>query len=467
MDGAVGTIRNSTSGCDAILCPPRTWNAFGKASELDPCIPCDVGSTQDIWDFWYGRVSCGDITPSHEKEILDKLFIATGGRYWTAKHDNWLRPGVPICQREGVECIDPAANDGVLELRLNRFGLRGTVPNDIWDLPHARQLAFTDNEIDIRFDGIENAEALKVLKLSKCKLRGIEGIQNVPGRLMELHLARNQFNGTVPSEIFLLSQVSQLYLAGNNFDGMIPTDFTSLEKLSVLDLSDNHFIGPISPAFAVLKELKSFELQLNELSGSVPETLQALQKLQYLDISQQGGAGLGGPVPVFDRCPELVHLDLSHNGFSGPLPGNMLASSDPGAEIFIDLASNRLEGDIPEEWERFQALTVELGGNRLTALPAKLCDMNEWQKGLVGLMQTCDTILCPPGTAAPSGRQAGAMDSCLPCSAGETSAPFYGSNACLDPRFVREKQILIDFYEATNGTNWLVQTGWLSDTPFW
>ena len=465
MYGALDAVQRTTSGCEAILCPPLTWNPFGKATGTDPCIKCDTDPslTSSIWASWYGRVSCGDITPTREKEILDKLFVVTGGRYWTIPHNNWLRPGIPICQREGVECMHSNSNSGVLELRMNRFGMRGTIPTDIWELSNARLISFTNNEIDISFEGIEKATALKVLKLSMCHIRSLEGIENVPDRLVELHLAKNQFNRTVPQEIFSLQQVSSLFLSGNNFEGTIPTLFATLSGLRLLDLSDNRFTGPIPSELGFLHSLQSLELHLNGLSGTVPIELQVLHSLEYFDVSQQDGTKLEGVLPVFERCPSLVYLDLSQNSFSGPLPSNMLAVANPSSEIFLNLAKNRLEGDIPSEWGRFEALTVELAGNRLTGLPDSLCDLNEWQKGLVGLMKTCNVILCPPGTAAPSGRQTGAMDSCTPCVAGETSAPFFGATVCLDSRLVQEKQVLSDFYESTNGTNWLIQTDWLSD----
>jgi hypothetical protein len=346
---------------------------------------------------------------------------------------------------------------------MNRFGLRGTIPSEIWELSHARQLAFTNNEVAVSFEGIEKATALKVLKLSMCHIRSLEGIENVSSGLSELHLAKNQFNGTVPEQIFSLKQVSNIFLSGNNFGGKIPTELSTLTGLRQLDLSDNRFTGSLPSELGLLQGLLSLELQLNELYGTVPADLQVLQNLQHLDISQQVGAKLEGALPLFERCPALVHLDMSQNSFSGPLPSNVLAVVNPSSEIFLNLAKNRLEGNIPSEWGRFEALTVELAGNRLTGLPVSLCSLNEWQKGLVGLLRTCDVILCPPGTAAASGRQTVAFDSCTPCPAGVTSAPFFGATACLDPRLVHEKQVLSNFYEGANGTNWLIQTDWLSD----
>ena len=390
------------------------------------------------------------------------LFSATGGPYWTAEHSNWLRPGVPICQREGVECDNAHANEGVLELRMNRFGLQGTVPSEIWELTHARQIAFTTNDVAVSFEGIEKALALHTLKLSSCHIRSLKGIGNASDKLSELHLADNQFSGTIPEDVFQLTQVQWIYLNNNHFSGTIPTDLSRLRSATKIELFDNNFEGPLPSELGLLTDLVELQVQLNELSGTIPRELLALQKLETLDISQQGGQKFGGLLPAFDKNPALTYIDASGNAFWGELPANLLVQVDSSKEISVNLASNRFEGAVPTEWSRFSALNIELGGNMLTALPESLCQKNEWQKGQVGLFSTCDAILCPPGTQAPTGRKDQATEKCNPCAAGEPSAPFYGTLECLDPRMVQEKRVLSDFYENTNGTNWLIQTNWLA-----
>ncbi len=465
MQGEVGKITNTTDQCNAILCRPSYWNEFGKESEGAPCIACDSDSTSqnNEWAFWFGRVSCGDITPSREKEILDNFFSATGGRYWKVPHENWLRPGVPICQREGVACGNANANSGVLELRMNGFGLRGTIPSEIWELTDARQLALTKNEVDISFEGIEKATSLVVLKLSSCHLRTLAGLGNVSNKLRELHLAENQFDGTIPDDIFQLDQVQLLFLNGNHFSGRIPSQLAKLTSLTKLELFDNRFTGPLPSELGLLTDLTTLEMNFNGLSGAIPTELYSLQKLVRLDISKQSGRKFEGDFPSFDKNPSLTYIDASENRFSGTLPANLLALIDSKQEITVNFRGNRFEGAVPSQWSRFEALNIDLAGNRLTDLPENLCLLNGWQKGLVGLFNTCDAILCPPGTQSPTGRQTEATEVCTPCNAGETSAPYYGTLECLDPRLVSEKRILYNFYDNTNGTNWLVQTNWLSD----
>jgi hypothetical protein len=457
MQGEVGQLEEE-SRCNAILCPPSTWNEFGKETDDGACSPCDENKGL------YGQVKCGDLEQNREKEILDKLFSMTGGRYWNHTHDNWLRPGVPICQREGVSCFQPDANEGVQELRMNGFGLRGTIPNDIWELSHARQLAFTKNPIDVSFEGIEQATALIVLKLSKCHLRTLKGLANAPG-VRELHVAENQFDGTIPEDIFELGQISKIFLNNNHFSGRIPTEIAKMTGLTQLFLWNNRLTGPIPSEIGLLTKLDTLSVSQNELSGAIPIEIQFLQNLAKLEIAQQRGNQFEGPLPAFNQNPALITIDASENAFSGWLPTTFLSLVDIDEEITIDLSKNRFEGAFPTEWSRFESLSIDLSDNLLTILPESLCNNNGWNKGLVGLLGTCDAILCPPGSHLSSGRQTDAKEPCLDCPGGQDSAPYYGTRECLDPRVIAEREVLIKFYQASNGTNWLIQTNWLSNNP--
>lgn len=465
MEGNVGALEDD-SKCNGILCPPGTWNDFGKATTAAPCTVCNqqpLNLTPD-WEKWYGRMSCGDVSITREKEILDKLFSSTGGRYWTAPHENWVKPGAPLCQREGVFC---ASNGEILELRMNQFGLRGTIPSEIWELSNARQLAFTKNEVDISFDGIEKAAGLKVLKLSKCHLRTLEGIGKASNKLGELHLAENQFNGTVPEDIFELGSVNELFINNNHFEGRIPSDFVRMTGLRRLELFDNQFSGQLPTEVGLLTSLTALDIQQNQLTGVLPTELQLMTSLVEINLSAQAGSGFEGQFPTFETSLALASISAAGNSFSGILSPNFLSIMDPNSEIVLDLSDNDIAGPIPEEWDRFQSLVVDLSGNRITGIPDVLCSKTEWNNGRVGLFGTCDAILCPLGSFANTGRQIEVAQPCTQCPGDATeqilSAPYYGTKECLELRLVEERQRLVSFYENTNGTSWLLQTNWLSD----
>jgi hypothetical protein len=460
MDGEVGRL-DEGSRCNAILCPPGTSSSFGKETAESTCTEC--AENTDL----YGQVGCGETDGEQfwEKAILDKFFSMTGGRYWNRAHANWLKPGVPICQREGVGCFNPDDNFGVRELDMNAFGLRGTVPNDIWKLTDARLFSFTDNPVDVTFDGIEQATSLIVLKLSNCHLRTLDGLGNVSKKLLELHLARNQFNGTIPDDIFELDQLKEIYLNNNHFGGRIPTNIGKMIGLTELEIWNNRLTGVLPSEIGLLTNLATLSVSQNELSGAIPVEIQSLAQLAKLELAQQRGSKFDGPLPAFDQNPALVSIDASQNGFSGWLPPTFLAQVDGDEKVTVNLSQNLFEGPLPEAWSKFENLSIDLSGNMLTGLPETLCASNGWNNGLVGLLATCDAILCPPGTYSLDGRQIQATETCSPCSGGKDSAPYFGARECMDPRISGENQILTDFYGETNGDSWLVQRNWLSNNP--
>jgi hypothetical protein len=456
MDGEVGQLAEE-SKCNAILCPPLTWNENGKEISASSCKECAENESL------FGQTTCGQSQSSREREILDKLYSMTGGRYWTHAHDNWLRPGLPICQREGINCASDDSDEGVREILMNGFGMRGTIPTEIWELPIARELAFTNNAVDVSFHGIENATALRTLKLSQCHLRTLYGLGNATTSLSELHIAANQFNGTIPEELFDLDHLHQIFLNNNHFSGKIPSGIKAMTGLTVLKLSNNKLTGPMPSDLGLLTNLQQLDVKQNELSGAIPLELQTHQQLKTFHLSNQHGKKFQGAFPSFEGSPLLTTIDASQNAFSGWLPSNFLSEVDPSETLKVDLSLNLFEGPVPEAWSKFQALEIDLSGNLLTALPETLCSNVGWNDGMVGILSSCNAILCPKGSAQPAGRQTDAEHPCQECPSGVESAPYLGSRECIDPEIVAQTEILRSFYMATNGTNWLSQTNWLSN----
>jgi Leucine-rich repeat (LRR) protein len=455
---------SSSAGCNAILCPPGTWSSHGKASTTLglACQPCGN-------NVYYGETVCeetGHVGKSDEMRILDELFIATGGRYWNLTHTNWTKSGIPICYREGVVCAEPSAdfNSGVSELRLTSFGLRGTIPTSIYQLPQVKRLAFSWNPgVEISFVGIGQAPQLEVLQLSGTKIGSLAGIESASHILYELHLAKAGLEGIFPTELLQVETLRSIYLSDNRLTGKIPSSISGMLALDVLKLDGNLLSGPIPGEVGLLSNLVTLDLHGNRLSGLIPPELGKLQFLEHLNLSSQEGDGkLTGPLYTFNTNPVLQNIDLSNNKFAGLLPSNFLSAVDPSTPIVVNLSFNKLAGSIPAAFDVFTNLDIKLAGNMITAVPGVLCDNTNWMGG--GMPNSCDFILCPPHKVAPQG-YATSTETCQDCSV-SSSARFFGSTVCDTPPSQDERQVLTDFYHAMNGDNWLYRTNWLSDlTP--
>lgn len=184
-DGMVGkVIDEGTSGCDAILCPKGTYNAYGRA------ITGSKGACEDCTSGRYaGAVGCEDgvvddsgnivdtETLTMEQEILKKLFRESGGSQWK-RGQGW--PDGPICDFEGVVCKEGGVNEGVEELDLANFDMIGTIPTDIYKLPDLKKVDFSMNAIDLSFEGIYQAKKLEEIIMQDADLTSLDGISSAP-----------------------------------------------------------------------------------------------------------------------------------------------------------------------------------------------------------------------------------------------------------------------------------------------
>ena len=214
-DGEVGkVIDQGGSGCDAIMCPKGTYNALGRATvgEVGNCTVCDSAA-------FAGSTSCPEVTDDNgdarQKEILDKLYIATAGDQWSEEVVHWTDSDV--CNYEGVSCSD----DGdVTEINVTNFGLKGEIPADIWELPSLKRVDFSGNVVDLSFVGIENATKLEAFIMSDADLKDLTGIEMAPSSLTQLEIQRNSFTlKDLPHQLFSLVSLKSLLIGFNGFTG--------------------------------------------------------------------------------------------------------------------------------------------------------------------------------------------------------------------------------------------------------
>jgi hypothetical protein len=131
--------------------------------------------------------------------------------------------------------------------------------------------------------------------------------------------------------------------------------------------------------------------------------------------------------------------------------------------------NNNLTGTIPGEFIRFDSLVLNVVGNRITGYGPEICDdeSNEdkvggWMNGMVELFG-CDAILCPADTYSDTGRQEESETPCEPCDSGTDG--LMGATICEGGGKIvngteDELEILVEFYLALNGPQWIDVDGW-------
>jgi Leucine-rich repeat (LRR) protein len=362
-------------GCDAFMCKPGSYSKFGRQNTTDSaCMECDLAR-------YWGSTTCGGELPSSgggalksEYAILMELYLSCGGSKW-ANRDNWAHDDIDVCNWHGISCTDQGTVDSI---RLGANNLVGTPPKSLFDLPDLEVLWLYSNPITFSFTNIGSALKLYELRLDSTNLKSVAGISSAQS-LEILNLRFNKLRGSFPQEIMELKSLISLQIGDNDLDGTLPG----------------------SDQWGSMKTLEELRLGVNHFSGRIPD---------------------------FKSNPLLSLLDLSWNAFSGEIPSNFLIKVPSGIPVQINLANNRLQGPVPEQFDRFDRLIIYLRGNQIETLPATLCDDDNgpWNKGDVS-RYSCNGLLCPPGTYNELGRQHGDENPCLPC--GEPSK-FYGQTSC-------------------------------------
>ena len=331
--------------------------------------------------------------PTSDREVLVSIFHETGGPSWV-NNSNWLSDA-PLDTWHGVTAD---GHGQVLELRLVRNDLRGSVPIALAYLGKLRFLDLWGNELRGAIPPeLGNLSELTGLRLGANELTGTIPPQlSHLGKLRSLWLADNELTGTIPPELGRLANLYALTLGGNQLQGEIPASLGNLSMLGSLGLGYNELSGEIPAALSRLTNLRDLSLHGNRLRGTIPPWLPQLSHLRELGLSENL---LQGAIPPWlGQLVELEWLGLSANQFQGPIPpelgnlrklrslgldGNRLTGAIPpelGSLTSLKdlyLYDNQLSGAIPPELGSLASLVhLYLGGNRLVgAIPPELSNL--------------------------------------------------------------------------------------------
>ncbi|BBN03358.1 hypothetical protein Mp_2g22920 [Marchantia polymorpha subsp. ruderalis] len=246
--------------------------------------------------------------------------------------------------------------------------LSGRIPESIGNLTWLWNLFLDDNDLEGPLPtGLRDLISLEELQLASNRLSG--EIPSAPGfwshpNLMRITLRDNALAGSIESCFGNLSALAFLDLSFNGLTGPLPSALGSRSPaLSRLVLNDNRLGGPVpGDLFAGCAGLASLQLQRNELSGPLPRSVGQLVSLTLLDLSSNG---FSGPLPWLGQLSALNLLNLSWNRFSGGLlqDGGTLDLPDKTL-VDVDLSHNNFSGSLPSELSTLRGLeSLDLSDN--------------------------------------------------------------------------------------------------------
>ncbi|KAK3582594.1 hypothetical protein CHS0354_024148 [Potamilus streckersoni] len=281
---------------------------------------------------------------------------------------------------------------------------------------------------------------------------------DVDGRVINLQLGENKLSGYIPDVLGNLKGLAILILWGNEISGEIPGSLGNLVNLVELDLSDNGFTGEIPRSLGNLIKLEWLDLWGNQLSGEIPRSLGDLTKLEWLGLSSNK---LIGEVPSsLGKLLNLRALDLNGNKLSGDVPSSL---NNLTKLEWLDLWGNQFTGSIPFIFKAPNNLTA-------TAYNRSQIDLT-WDEALGATKYVLfdNGIQIADNITRTSYLHRGLMEKSVhryaikACNAGGCSdlSPVVSAMT----KHASNREILEEFYHATNGPEWANNTNWLNDKP--
>ena len=369
------------------------------------------------------------------------------------------------------------------QLDLGSNGLTGEIPSELSKLANLVLLWLRNNdltgEIPPELGGLAN---LTQLDLGSNGLTGeipseLGGLAN----LTQLDLGSNGLTGEIPSELSKLANLRWLDLSSNPLIHEIPSWLGKLAKLQYLQLGLNWGLtGEIPPELGNLANLEWLDLSHGRLTGVIPPTFSDLPNLSY--FFWHGNAGLCAPGTrqfiSFAGSLDSVGLDSAKRPFCheadaavlqsvyhstrgsawtssegwlqpGPLADwyGVETDSVSGRVSGLDLSRNGLSGKLLGNLASLDLLRElrldgngQLGGrlrSGITDLPLRILSYD-------------DTNLCTP--ANPAFRM------------WLRSIPSHSGTGIECPPLT-DRDVLGILFESTGGRSWANHDNWLTDTP--
>lgn len=186
---------------------------------------------------------------------------------------------------------------------------------------------------------------------NECNWYGVECAARLEGDelheqvVLGLNLSNNALNGTLPTHIGLLNNLSVLDLNNNNdLRGRIPSTIYSLTQLHHFRAANNKLEWTLPSKIGFLTNLKSLDLSHNKFIGAIPSELGLLLSLESLNLSSNR---FYEPIPFeIGQLRNIQSLNLSHNVLTGTLSENMFKSMTQLSSL--QLNNNYFEGKLPK-----------------------------------------------------------------------------------------------------------------------
>jgi len=319
--------------------------------------------------------------PQLEKDALLALYNSTNGSGWTKKTGwDFTTPVITGSGTMGWYGVT-VSNGHIISLTLRSNNLIGSLPKEMAELKYLNSMDLSNNQLTGSIASeIGQLENLTVLNLEYNILTNIPPEIGQLKKLQFLSLANNKLTGTIPAEIGMLENLTSLNLGSiklnyNNLIGGIPKEIGLLKKLQVLNLGFNNNLGGTIPTdIWDLTQIKNLTLKYLGLSGTLPSEIRQISEAVILNL--ENNKLTGAIPPEIGSLSKLSSLYLNYNQFTGSIPIEITRLADLN-ELYLN--NNKLAGSIPKEIGQLSNLSyLDLGSNQLAgSVPSEINNLTK------------------------------------------------------------------------------------------
>ncbi|CAB9508108.1 Leucine rich repeat N-terminal domain [Seminavis robusta] len=159
----------------------------------------------------------------------------------------------------------------------------------------------------------------------------------------------NNLSGGIPTELFALSRLESLQLLDNRFVGPFfhPELLPNLRALTQLEILENEFDGTIATEIGLVTNLEILSFHFDHgtglMTGTLPTELGLLTEMYFFSA---GNHLLTGQIPSELGLWPLHTLSVKDNPLTGTIPSELASIEIP----FVYIQRTELSGTVPSTW---------------------------------------------------------------------------------------------------------------------
>merc|ERR1712232_736684 len=212
-------------------------------------------------------------------------------------------------------------------------------------------------------------------------------------RVQQMEMIRihgNGLQGTLPSELSILSTIYELTASDNLITGTFPPDYSALTELDTLVLAFNQFSGQIPGYFFRYPDMVYWDVGFNKFEGTIPQDIP--EQMPNLRVMFGENNQFSGTLPDNLGTLDLKNVHLDDNNFTGTIPSTL--GNPPNLETLL-LHGNQFTGTIPDSLATPKKLRdASFHYNSLEGeVSPSICE-NMYQGVLQSISVDCETVTC-------------------------------------------------------------------------